>query len=107
MSRLTAEWLFSNDILRVVPSSEHHAGWLYAFLRSRTAFRLIRSLATGSKQQDLHPAKVPLIPVLQGSEDDYRTVNRLIAKAFRLRDEAYQLENGVMAELERMVKEAL
>jgi type I restriction enzyme S subunit len=107
VSDITSQWMFSNDILRVVPANDDHAGWLYAFLRSRTAFRLIRSVATGSKQQDLHPGSVPLLPVLQGSDDDYRKVNRLVEKAFRLRDEAYRLEHDSMAELERMVKEAI
>jgi hypothetical protein len=107
VSELTSKWLFSNHILRVIPSDPRHSGWLYAFLRSRTAFRLLRALATGSKQQDLHPGGMASLPVLQGSESEYRKVNTLVKKAFQLRDEAAQLEDEAMSSLEALVRETI
>lgn len=107
VSRVTSGWLFSNDITRVVPASQEHAGWLYAYLRSRTAFRLLRSLATGSKQQDLHPRGLEALPVLLGTAQGYRVVNELVGEAFRLRDEAYTLEGLATSRLEQLTRDAL
>jgi hypothetical protein len=107
VSDLTSKWLFSNDILRIIADQESQAGWLYAFMRSRSAFRLIRSVATGSKQQDLHPDGMASLPVLQGPEAEYRKVNILVKKAFQLRDEASLLEDEAMRLLEALVTESI
>ncbi|MEZ6081078.1 MAG: hypothetical protein R3C56_37060 [Pirellulaceae bacterium] len=68
VSELNSTWLFSNDILRVSAKDRDLSSWLYAFLRSRSAFRMIRSVATGSKQQDLHPTGLANLPVPFGSK---------------------------------------
>ena len=107
VSELTSSWLFSNDILRVVPRVENLSGWLYAFLRSRSAFRLIRSVATGSKQQDLHPEGLAEIPVPNGSKADKQHVNDLITQAFELRDTAYQGESKALDQIVALVKEGV
>lgn len=104
-SSLTSNWLFSNHILRVVPANSVDAGWLFAFLRSRTAFRLLRSLATGSKQQDIHPQGVAELPVLKGTKSTISKVNDLVHKAFELRDEAYHLESTALDGIIAMVRE--
>lgn len=106
VSELTSRWLFSNHIVRVIPGDSCHSGWLYAYLRSRTAFRLLRSLATGSKQQDLHPVGLASLPVLQGKDAEYEEVGALVARAFQLRDEAYRLDDEAMTCLETLVREA-
>ncbi|QEF98883.1 hypothetical protein Mal15_29410 [Stieleria maiorica] len=105
VSDLTSDWLFSNDILRVVPKDESLCGWLYAFMRSRSAFRLIRSVATGSKQQDLHPEGLAEIPVPKGSKSDMEQVNDLITQAFALRDAAYRKETDALESVVALVKE--
>jgi hypothetical protein len=106
-SSLTSQWLYSNHILRVVPGRSTDAGWLFAFLRSRTAFRLFRSLATGSKQQDMHPAGVAELPVVNGPKATIAKVNDLIHEAFELRDEAYRLESSALDGIIALVKEGL
>ncbi len=92
VSRLAARWAYSNHILRVTPAHSQHAGWLYAFLRSRAVFRLLRSFATGSKQQDLHPEMLAELPVPEASDADYEQVQRLVDEAFAMRDRAYEAE---------------
>lgn len=106
VSELTRAWLFSNDILRVVPKEREHSGWLFAFMRSRSAFRLIRSVATGSKQQDLHPQGMAEIPVPIAGKKEIRHVNELIQNAFRLRDEAYRAETQALDEIVDVIMEA-
>lgn len=106
VSQLTCDWLFSNDILRVVPEEAIHSGWLFAFMRSRSAFRLIRSVATGSKQQDLHPKGMAEIPVPIGGKKEISHVNDLVQKAFQLRDEAYQSESQALDRMVRVITEA-
>jgi len=96
VSELTSAWLFSNDILRIVPREPHWSGWLYAFMRSRAAFRMVRAVATGSKQQDLHPIGLAEIPVPKGTPDAMERVNELVHKAFDLRDEAYCAESSAL-----------
>lgn len=105
VSRLTSAWLFSNDILRIVPSDKLMSGWLYAFMRSRAAFRLVRATATGSKQQDLHPDALAEIPVPRGTKAAIQRVNELIQRAFELRDEAYQLESNALDGIVALVRE--
>lgn len=96
VSELSSEWLFSNDILRIVPRENILSGWLYAFMRSRSAFRLIRSVATGSKQQDLHPQGLAEIPVPSGTAPVMKKVNGLVKKAFEFRDTAYHDETTAL-----------
>ncbi len=103
VSRLSAKWAYSNHIVRVTPANSQHAGWLYAFLRSRSAFRLLRSFATGSKQQDLHPEMLAELPVPEASEADYQQVQRLVDEAFAERDRAYEAEH----EAKQMILEAV
>lgn len=105
VSRLTSAWLFSNDILRIVPRDKLMSGWLYAFMRSRAAFRLVRATATGSKQQDLHPDALAEIPVPRGTKAAIQRVNELIQRAFELRDEAYQLESNALDGIVALVRE--
>ncbi len=106
VSELTSAWLFSNDILRIVPREEILSGWLYAFMRSRSAFRLVRAVATGSKQQDLHPDGLAEIPVPKGTDSAMHEVNDLIHRAFELRDTAYREETRALDQVVAIVREA-
>jgi type I restriction enzyme S subunit len=92
VSRLGSAWVYSNDILRVVAAEPMHRGWLYAILRSQSAFRLLRSFATGSKQQDLHPDMLAQMPIPVASDAAYEQVQRLVDLAFVERDAAYEAE---------------
>ncbi len=99
VGELASRWLFSGDILRV-DAIAGFDGWLYAFLRSRVAFRLLRACATGSKQQDLHPTALARTPVPLASRAEVAAVGEQIARAARLRDEAYRIEDQAKRALE-------
>lgn len=92
VSRLAATWAYSNHVLRIEAIEPNQSGWLYAILRSRAAFRLLRSFATGSKQQDLHPEMLAGMPIPEASDEVYLKVQRLVDEAFDERDKAYVAE---------------
>lgn len=102
VSPRTRKWAFSNHILRVVVESDVST-WVYAFLRSRTAFRCLRSFATGSKQQDLHPEMLAEFPVPMGAQSSRDRVRSLVSDAIRLRDEAADLEETAHRSIETML----
>lgn len=55
---------YSEDLLRVVADEAvMPRGCLFAFMRSETAFRMLRSISTGTKLQDHHVAFLPALPV--------------------------------------------
>ena len=95
VSSRTSKWAYSNHILRVIVPPEL-SPWVYAFLRSRTAFRCLRSFATGSKQQDLHPEMLAELPVPMPPQTAQMRVQSLVLEAFRLRDAASELEDAAL-----------
>jgi hypothetical protein len=63
-TRRTSEFAFSGDFYRCIPLTDKILpGYLHAFLRSETAFRLLRSISTGGKQQSLHPSLIYALPI--------------------------------------------
>ena len=104
VSSRTCDWAYSNDILRVIVPPEL-SPWVYAFLRSRTAFRCFRSFATGSKQQDLHPEMLAELPVPKSPQTAQERVQSLVLEAFRLRDEASELENEALRTIGNVLNE--
>jgi hypothetical protein len=106
VSELASGWVYSNDILRVVAAEPIYRGWLYAILRSQSAFRLLRSFATGSKQQDLHPELLAEMPIPEASDSVYLQVQALVDQAFGERDAAYEAEREAkVAILEAVLNE--
>jgi len=84
----------------VIPSA-----CLFAFMRSETAFRMLRSISFGSKLQYplltlLHELPVPYPPrEIQGRIAD------LVIRAFEARDRAVELEDEARAMVERAIEE--
>lgn len=98
------EFAYTEHFLRIVSGGAGVPGaYLFAFLRSDTAFRLLRSTSVGSKQQDLHPSLVARIPVPMAPEPERSAIAELVRDAFRGRDEADQAE----AEAIRLVERAI
>ena len=104
VSSRASKWAYSNHILRVIVPPEL-SPWVYAFLRSRTAFRCLRSFATGSKQQDLHPGMLAELPVPMPPQTAQARVQSLVLEAFRLRDEASELEDAALRTIGNVLNE--
>ncbi|MFD3451724.1 restriction endonuclease subunit S [Streptomyces sp. NPDC058691] len=104
---VTGSWLqhaFSEHFLRIRPGESPFSGaYLFAFLRSEPIFRLLRSMSTGGKQQDIHPELCAAIPVPLLTAVDRERVTETIRTAYRKRDEADVKEDQALTLLEMAV----
>ena len=83
---------YSDHCMRlVVKNNEIESGYLFAFLRSNTGFRILRSLSEGSKQQDLHWKTVPSVPVPRLSLDEEAKIATLVYNAYDSKNKAIDL----------------
>ena len=107
---VTGTWLrfaYTEHFLRVVPGMPTVPGaYLFAFLRSEAAFRLLRSLASGGKQQDIHDILRQQLPVPVCTELDRRRIAETVRSAHRDRDLADQWEDEAFAALATAVEGA-
>ncbi|MDX2602731.1 restriction endonuclease subunit S [Streptomyces caniscabiei] len=105
----TGSWLayaFSEHFLRVRPGGSPFTGaYLFAFLRSEPMFRVLRSMSTGGKQQDIHTGLCAEIPVPLLTADDRDRITETIRTAYRKRDEADAKEDLALDLLEQAVAE--
>jgi hypothetical protein len=84
------DFVFSGDFFRCVPdSTKVRPGYLFAFLRSKAAFRMLRSISIGGKQQEQHPALMWRLPVPRLGDDRESRIADLIEKAVTAYDRAY------------------
>ena len=107
---ITGRWLdnaFSQDFVRVLTGQADFSGaYLYAFLRSEAAFRVLRSMSVGGKQQEFHPILLRRLPVPECTMKDRRRIEETVRSAFRDKDEADTREDRAMALLDEAVREA-
>lgn len=107
---ITGKWLdfvYTQHFLRVSSADPEVSGaYLYAFLRSETAFRCLRSMSIGSKQQDIHVGMLSELPIPLIKQDDKRAVEQLIRDAFKAKDLADEYENTAIAMVESGIKAA-
>ncbi|MFE2061822.1 restriction endonuclease subunit S [Streptomyces sp. NPDC059467] len=105
----TGSWLthaFSEHFLRIRPGdSEISGAYLFAFFRSEAIFRLLRSMSTGGKQQDIHTGLCGEIPVPVLTVADRKRITQTIRTAYRKRDEADVCDDWALALLEQEVLE--
>ncbi len=106
----TGRWLdfvYTQHFLRVVTGDAEFPGaFLFAFLRSEVAFRALRSMSTGTKQQEIHRELVADLPIPAPPADVRAAVAARVRDAHRVRDEADVLEERALTMLERAVEAA-
>ncbi len=107
---ITGAWLknvYTEHFLRVVSGDESYSGaYLFAFFRSDSVFRVLRSMSTGSKQQGLHGALRRELPVPECTPGDRERIAETVRQAHRDRDEADRKEDQAFALLDRAMREA-
>jgi hypothetical protein len=107
---VTGRWLenvYTQHFLRVVSGDEGYPGaYLFAFFRSDAAFRILRSMSTGSKQQDLHEVLRREIPVPECTAADRTRIAQTVRNAYRDRDEADRKEDQAFGLLDDAMREA-
>ena len=97
---------YSEDILRIIGNEDViERGALFAFMRSETAFRMLRSISVGSKLQDHHYALLPSLPIPYPSERIRQRCDELVVEAHRAREKAIELEDDARALVERTIEE--
>lgn len=105
--RWQREFVFSEDFLRIVSANPAFPGaYLFAFLRSEAAFRIFRSMSTGSKQQDIHEELRQRIPVPECTPADRERIAETVRQAYRWRDKADELEDRAQELLDVAVRDA-
>lgn len=107
---VTGEWLkyaYTQHFLRVVSGDPEIPGaYLFAFLRSEAAFRILRSMSVGGKQQDIHEELRKEIPVPICTPEDRKRIAETVRQAYRDRDEADRREDEALRLLEEAIREA-
>jgi hypothetical protein len=107
---VTGSWLkyvYTQHFLRVVSGDLSFPGaYLFAFLRSEPAFRVLRSMSVGSKQQDIHEELRQRIPVPECTAGNRKRIAETVRRAYRWRDEADELEDRAQELLDAAVHDA-
>lgn len=104
---VTGRWLdfaYSQHFLRVVSGDDRFSGaYLFAFLRSEIAFRALRSMSTGSKQQEIHSEFVSRMPVPLLTATRRAEIESIVRSAFKDRDRADALEAEAVSKIEAAI----
>ena len=102
-----AKHAYSQDFVRVLSGSPDIPGaYLFAFLRSEVAFRLLRSMSVGGKQQEYHTALLREMPIPECTPADRERIAETVRQAYRWRDEADELEDRAQQLLDAAVRDA-
>jgi len=100
------ERAYSQHFLRVIGDENIiERGALFAFMRSETAFRMLRAASTGSKLQDFHYAVLPSLPIPYPDRAVRKKCHDLVMEAYQYRDEAIRLEDEARSLVERTIGE--
>ena len=98
-------WAASEDATRIISSTCHNPGYLYALLASDYGSFLIKRLSYGSVVVHVDLGMLSTIPVpLPGSAIE-NEIGDLVLKANRLRSQAWDSEQEGIAQLEKLIKE--
>ena len=100
------EAAYSEHLLRIVSDEALiPRGCLFAFMRSETAFRMLRSISTGTKLQDHHVAFLPVLPVPYPNARDRNEIHDLVVDAYEKRHESVQLEDTAVTLVEDAIRQ--
>ena len=101
------DYAYSEHLLRVIAdNNKMPAGCLYAFMRSETAFRMLRSISMGTKLQDHHHIMRAELPVPYPDESIRDEVHRLVVDAYESRHKAVALEEEAVPLVESAILKA-
>lgn len=88
------EYIYSEHLLRVRSGTPDITNaYLFAFMRSEAAFRMLRSLVSGTGPQDINSVLRKEIPVPECTPADRERIAETVRQAYRWRDEADELED--------------
>lgn len=107
---ITGAWLehaYSQDFIRLLSGDAGVPGaYLFAFFRSEAAFRVLRSLSVGGKQQEYHPVYLRRLRIPLAPPADRARIAATVRSAYQCRDRADVLEDEALALLTAAIEEA-
>jgi len=100
------ERAYSEHLLRVISEEVlMPRGCLFAFMRSESAFRLLRSTSMGTKLQDHHPTFLRQLPVPYPEKKIQDEIHNLVVDAYEKRHRSVAVEDEATSLIERAVEE--
>ena len=97
-------WTANQHIIRVVPTNNEIAGYLYTWLSSNYAYPLIIRYTYGAVVDEINNKQVSVISVpLLHDKNTQREINDMVLEANRKRIEAYNLEQEALRVLDEKV----
>jgi hypothetical protein len=97
-TKRTSKYAFSGDFFRCVPRANLiPGGYLFAFLRSNVAFRMLRSISSGGKQQEQNAMLMHEFPIPRLPQTDEAEIGQLVDAAAAKFDKALDLEEEARA----------
>lgn len=104
VTKQTSKYAYSGDFFRCVPIADLIApGYLFAFMRSRLAFRMLRSISSGGKQQEQHAAMMYRLPIPRLERERESEIAAMVETACELYDQAVGAEDKARALVESAV----
>jgi hypothetical protein len=96
---------YSEHLLRVIANDDVMLkGCLFAFMRSETAFRMLRSISSGSKLQDHHYAFLPHLPVPYPKMKIQEKIHELVMDAYKKRHHSNALEDRAVSLISQAIE---
>ncbi|RQM55605.1 methylation-associated defense system restriction endonuclease subunit S MAD5 [Aeromonas caviae] len=94
VTKRTSQYAYSGDFFRCVPLEDAiEPGYLFAFMRSRLAFRMLRSISTGGKQQEQHPTMMSRLPIPRLDSEKESEIAALVNRGCELYDRGLDAED--------------
>ena len=89
-------WTMNQHVIRIIPSSDLIAGYLYVFLTSPYGYELIKRFTYGSVVDEIDDNHVSQIEIPLMNIEKQEEINLLALEANKLRYEAYKLEQQAL-----------
>lgn len=106
VTQRTSEYAFSGDFVRCIPLKDKVLpGYLFAFLRSQSAFRMLRCISIGSKQQAPHPTLLWNLPIPRLANELEHQIHDLVQDGAAKFDLSLQLEEEAWEIVENWIEE--
>jgi len=103
VSKTLAGLLFSQNIVHIIPNSSNGAGYLYAFLRTKTGQALLRSNEYGAVISHIDPEHLENVPVPDPPAILKKRIHDLVMRSYELRDGS----NELLSQAEWLLYDAL
>lgn len=102
----SSERVYSEHFYQIYPIEKiMHSGCLFAFLRSETAFRMLRSISHGTKLQIQKIDLLKSLPIPYPKDESVRNeIHKIIIDAYEIKDQSIDLEDQARNLIEEAIE---